>query len=75
MMLIIACGILVGCDYIVLLVTTPEMGIDSSVVGLWQRPKKDGQMEGLLVLPLGKQEYMVSFPSASKDAMFARACL
>ena len=75
LMAIVACTVLVGCDYTVPLVKTPEMGIDSGIVGLWQRSKEDGQMESLLVLPLSKQEYMVSFPAGSKDAMFARACL
>ena len=75
LMVIVACGMLVGCDYTVPLVKTPEMGIDSGIVGLWQRSKEDGQKESLLVLPLSKQEYMVSFPAGSKDAMFARACL
>lgn len=75
LMAIVACGVLVGCDYTVPLVRTPALGIDSGVVGLWQRSKEDGQKESLLVLPLNKQEYMVSFPAGSKDAMFARACL
>ena len=74
-MVLVVCGVLVGCDYTVPLVKTPEMGIDSGVVGLWQRAKEDGQTESLLVLPLSKQEYMVSFPAGSKDAMFARVCL
>ncbi|MCX6993785.1 MAG: hypothetical protein NT011_11685 [Kiritimatiellaeota bacterium] len=71
----VVCGMLVGCEYNVQLVKTPELGIDSVAVGLWQRSKEDGQKESLLVLPLNKQEYMVSFPAGSKDAMFARACL
>ncbi|MBU0714054.1 MAG: hypothetical protein KJ964_01690 [Verrucomicrobia bacterium] len=75
LMALVVCGILVGCEYNVPLVKTPELGIDSAVVGLWQRSKEDGQKERLLVLPLNKQEYMVSFPAGSKDAMFARACL
>ena len=75
LMVIVACGVLVGCDYTVPLVRTPVLGIDSGVVGLWQRSKEDGQKESLLMLPLNKQEYMVSFPAGSKDAMFARACL
>ncbi len=75
LMLVIACGILVGCDYTVPLVRTPEMKIDPSVLGLWERTKEDGDKESLVVLPLGQQEYLVSFPSESIDAMFARACL
>jgi hypothetical protein len=69
------CGVLVGCDYTVPLVNRPEIGIDSGVIGLWQGAQGEGQREGLLVLPLNKQEYMVSFPASSTNAMFARACL
>lgn len=65
---------LCGCDYTVPLVQAPEMDIDPGFVGLWQRLKEDGQAECLLVLPLGKKEYLISFPANSKDAMFARAC-
>ena len=66
---------LFGCDYTVQLAETPETAIDKAAVGLWQRMKEDGQTEGLLVLPLNKREYLVSFPAGSRDAMFARACL
>lgn len=72
---LVVCGMLAGCEYTVPLVKTPELGIDSAVVGLWQRAKEDGQEESVLVLPLNKQEYLVSFPAGSKNAMFARACL
>jgi hypothetical protein len=75
LMVMAVCGMLLGCDYTVPLVKTPAMGIDPGIVGLWQRVKEDGQSESLLVLPLGKQEYMVSYPAGSKEAMFARACL
>lgn len=75
LMTLVACGMLAGCDYTVPLFKTPELAIDSGVVGLWQRSKEDGQKESLLVLPLNKQEYLVSFPAGSKDAMSARACL
>ncbi|MEI7436549.1 MAG: hypothetical protein WCL16_07050 [bacterium] len=74
-MALIACSMLVGCDYTVPLVKTPALEIDPGIVGLWQRSKTDGQAESLLVLPLGRLEYMLSFPAGSKDAMFARACL
>ena len=75
LMAIVACTVLVGCDYTVPLVKTSEIGIDSRVVGLWQRSQGDGQTESLLVLPLSKQDYLVSFPAGSTNAMFARACL
>lgn len=74
-MLVVACVMLAGCEYTVPLVKTPEIDIDTSVVGLWERSRSDGQAESLLVLPLGKHEYMVSYPAGSKDAMFARGCL
>jgi len=73
--LLIACGILVGCDYTVPLEKTPSQNIDPALMGLWQRTKPDGQVENLTVLPLGPQEYLVAFPAGSKDAMLARACL
>jgi len=74
-MALVACGILAGCDYTVPLVKTPELAVDSGVIGLWERSKADGQKESLLVLPLNKHEHMVSFPAGSENAMFARACL
>ena len=74
-MVLVACGLLAGCDYTVPLAMTPEMGIDAEVVGLWQRTIEEGQLERLLVLPLSKQEYLVSFPAGATNAMFARACL
>ncbi len=70
----ILCLLLLGCDYTVPLVTTPDLDIDTSVVGLWQRTMDDGQSESLLILPLSEKEYLVSFPCGAKDAMFARAC-
>ncbi len=73
--LLLACLALAGCDYTVPLAKKPALNIDAALVGLWQRPKDDGQSERLLVLPLNEREYLVSFPSDSKDAMFAKACL
>jgi hypothetical protein len=75
LIVLVACTMLVGCDYTVPLVKTPGMAIDNAVVGLWERTNENGQTERLLVLPLSKQEYLVSFPSSAKDAMFARASL
>ena len=75
LLVLAACAVLAGCDYTVPLANIPALEIDSGLVGLWQSAKDNGQMESLLVLPLNKQEYMVSFPAGSKDAMFARACL
>ena len=64
-----------GCDYTVPLVKTPNLPVDSAVVGLWRRTAGDNTGERLLVLPLSKQEYLVVFPAGTKDAMFARGCL
>jgi len=66
---------LAGCDYTVPLVKTPELPIDKTVVGAWVRTVDNGQSDHLLVLPLGPNEYLVSFPAGEKAAMFARACL
>ena len=73
--LLLVCVAFAGCDYTVPLVNTPSLDIDNAVVGLWQQAKDGGQTENLLVLPLGKQEYLVSYPAGGKDAMFARGCL
>jgi hypothetical protein len=75
LLIVLACVLLAGCDYTEPLVKSPQIAIDRSALGLWQRAKDDGQTEQLLVLPLGEREYLVSFPSGSKNAMFARACL
>ncbi len=74
LVLVMVCGVLAGCDFSVPLVKAPERAIDPGVVGLWERTS-GGQKESLLVLPLGKQEYLVSFPAGSTNAMFAKACL
>ena len=68
-------ALLAGCDYTVPLVKSPDIAIDKAVVGLWQKPGEAGKTESLLVLPLGKQEYLVVYPAESKGAMFARGCL
>ena len=56
LLIVLACGLLAGCDYTVPLVTRPETEIDRSVLGLWQTAKEDGQTEQLLVLPLDKHD-------------------
>lgn len=66
---------LAGCDYTVPLTEKPEMAIDKALLGAWERTSDQGEVQRLLILPLGKTEYLVSFPAGSKDAMFARACL
>ena len=74
-MLVVVCLMLSGCEYTVPLVKIPEIAIDQSLLGLWERSLDDGQTENLLILPLNEREYMVSFPAGSKGAMFARGCL
>ena len=71
-----ACAaVLVGCDYKVPLAETAELPVDAALVGSWERTTQQGEKQRLLVLPLGKNEYLVSFPARAKDAMFARAAL
>jgi hypothetical protein len=45
----------------------------SDLIGLWKRTDKDGENEKLLVLPLTAEKYLVSYPSNSQNAMFAKA--
>lgn len=75
--LAVACAAaLAGCDYTVPLTATPDRPIDPALVGLWERQDEaQGGAEKLLVLPLGKNEYLVSYPANSKNALFARATL
>lgn len=75
MLVLVSCMALLGCDYMVPLVEKPEIDIDRAALGLWRRTKDGGESEQLLVLPLGKKEYLISYPAGSKDAMFARGCL
>jgi len=72
LMMVAACAALAGCDYTVPLSKAPVKAADAALVGLWQRTE-NGQAESLVVLPLGKQELMVAYPAASKDAMYGRA--
>ena len=68
-------ALLAGCDYTVALVKTPELPIDQALIGAWSQTDENGKTERLLVLPLGPNEYLVSFPAGEKLSMFARACL
>ncbi|MDH3584068.1 MAG: hypothetical protein OER86_07625 [Phycisphaerae bacterium] len=70
---LVSIGLLVGCDFTVPLVNRPSIRVDNSVLGLWERPKRDGTTEQLLVLAFSPNEYLVSYPAGSKQAMFARA--
>ena len=76
LLIMLACGLLAGCDYTAPLATTPRIEIDKSVLGLWQATEGE-KTEQLLVLPLDKNEYLVSISHSSDwtDGMYARACL
>jgi hypothetical protein len=67
--------VLAGCEYTVPLAAKPELKLDRALLGVWERQLPDGKKERLLVLPLDENEYLVSFPAGTPDAMFARACL
>ncbi len=72
----VCAAVLAGCDYAVPLAEKPEQPIDTALVGAWARKVPHGKTEErLLVLPLGKNEYLVSYPAGSPHALFARACL
>ena len=75
LVMLIACGMLAGCDYTVPLVTTPSVPMDGRITGLWQRVQPDGKTEAVLILPLDRETSLVSFPAGTKDSMYARACL
>lgn len=64
---------LIGCEYSVPLIQSPDKNIDRAVLGLWERTV-DIRSEKLLVLPLDENEYLVSY-SDRDGGMFARAGL
>ncbi len=64
-----------GCDFTAPLVTAPSIPMDQSLTGLWQSAQSGGPADKLLLLPLGSNEMLVSYPAGKEDAMFARACL
>jgi len=70
-----ACALLAGCDFTAPLIPAPGAEADAAMVGAWVRAKPDGVTERLLVLPLGRAEYLVSFPARTDSALFARAWL
>ncbi|MCX6875109.1 MAG: hypothetical protein NTW21_15055 [Verrucomicrobia bacterium] len=73
---LLACVLFVGCDFTVPLVETPTLDLDHSVLGAWEKPKAEGgPSERLVVLPLGKQEYLVAFTGNGNDWLYARGCL
>ena len=72
---LVCAALLAGCDFTVPLAPTSDTPIDNALVGAWERTTNNGARQRLLVLPLSKTEYLVSFPAGEKDAMFARATL
>ena len=72
-----ACFLFAGCDFTVPLVETPKLDIDKAVLGVWERTKADATQppERLLVLPLDKHEYLVTFTGNGTDSIYARGCL
>lgn len=66
------CMALTACDYRVPLTTRAQIPIDPAVLGLWETHLAHGTQR-LLVLPLGADEYLLSFPAGTDAAMFARA--
>jgi hypothetical protein len=75
LLILLALIFLVGCDYTVPLITTPDISIDRSILGLWQTTDDDGTPVQLAVLALDDNEYLVSYSTKKQQAMFARACL
>jgi len=71
----VVCALLAGCDYTVSLVDKPDAEIDRTILGLWQRTNEEAKVEDLVILPLGDKEYMISYPTDSGKAMYARGCL
>ncbi len=63
-----------GCDYQTSLSDSPAAAFDPRLAGLWEQPDTQPGQEPhrLLVLPLGPDELLVSYPAGSPDAMFAR---
>lgn len=73
-LLALGCCFLMGCEYTVPLLVTPQHPIDPSLVGQWQRTSSNDP-ETVLVLPWSDQEYLVVFPANKPNAMYARATL
>lgn len=75
--LLLSCLALIaaGCDFSVPLVKSPDTDTDQALVGLWRSAATNAAPEDLLILPLGRREYLVSYPANTKKSMFARCCL
>jgi len=72
--LLLAVALLVSaCDYTIPLSHQRGMAIDDTLTGLWQRTTSQGTREHLLVLPLNRHEYLISFPAKAAKALYARA--
>jgi hypothetical protein len=62
-----------GCVYEVPLATESRQDVDKALLGKWQTTDADGTVQELLVLPLSAREYLVHYPSNSKDGIYFRA--
>ena len=62
-----------GCVYEVALSSESRQATDKAMFGLWETVGDDGQIMTLVVLPLNEKEYLVNYPSNSKEGMFFRA--
>jgi hypothetical protein len=73
--LVMTCLWCLSCDYTIPLVDPPQLPIDKNLLGVWEQSKEEDEVEQLLVLPLNANEYMISYPHRSSEALFARAWL
>ena len=66
--------LLIGCDYHVALVKTPDQPLHQGLIGLWQHQDDGGRKELLQVLPLDEHQYLIAFPAGNVTCLYARAC-
>ena len=69
----VALAVLPACDYTTALVMTPEIEIDSGVIGLWQSGADADPR--LLVLPLNPKECLVAITAEDDETMYGHVCL
>ena len=66
--------LITSCDYKVQLVESPDIKINKMLIGQWTRLDNEQNKDSLLILPLNKYEYFISFPNGTNNSMFAKAC-
>lgn len=69
----VALAILPACDYTTALVTTPEIEIDSRVIGLWESGADADPR--LLVLPLNPKECLAAITAEDDETTYGHVCL